>query len=553
MEKIKKVITTHAVHYGKKVADSRLGGLAVHATNKAVVQPLAAVWAKKAGKWALIISALVLVWWVYGAFFKADAKLETVTVRAGGNDALVSVQGTVEAAKNVDLGFEGSGKVAWVGVAVGQQVRAGQALATLSQGDLSAQIASLVAQRDAARAKLEDLRNGSRPEDIAVAQAQLDTAKSQAELAQTTLADTLNDAYAKFDDAIRTKTDVFFSNPRSTSPQFTTIATDSQIRITLESERLTLESQLNALQLKTFSSPTAADVAEVKTLANRVRSYLDTITTAVNLAKGYTSLSDAQIDTYKTTVAGARTSVAAYITSITAAQTSTNNLTVAVKTAESQLALKKAGSTAEEIRAQEAQVRAANANIAATQAQAVKRTIVAPFAGQVTKVDPKVGKIANSSDVISLISNTKLQVETYVPEVYIAKISLGDKADVTLDAYGSQDVFTGTVATIEPSATEKDGVATYKVIIALEKADAKVRPGMGGDITITGSKGVPVITIPKKSVISRNGKDYVQIPAGDGVRVIEREIVVGKYNEADNAEITEGLSDGDVIVVTPVK
>jgi RND family efflux transporter MFP subunit len=294
-------------------------------------------------------------------------------------------------------------------------------------------------------------------------------------------------------------------------------------------------------------------VAEIKDLTSRVRTYLDTISTAINLAKGYTSLSDAQIDAYKATVAAARTSVSGYIAAITAAQTSATNLAVAVKTAESQLAQKKAGATTEDIRGQEAQIRAANANIAATQALAAKRTIVAPFAGQITKVDPKVGKIATSTDVISLISNNSLQVEAFIPEVYIAKIAKGDKAEITLDAYGSQEVFPGTVGLIEPSSTIKDGVATYKVIIALDNVDSKVRPGMGGDIKITGTKGLPVITIPKKSVVSRNGKDYVQIPAGDGLRVIEREITVGKYNEADNAEIVDGLADGDVIVVTPLK
>jgi RND family efflux transporter MFP subunit len=523
-----------------------VGGAAISATQ--------AVWAKKAGKWSIILGALILAYTAWG-YFTPEKKLETVTVRVGGTDALVAVQGTVEAARDVDLGFEGSGKVVWVGVTVGQSVRAGQSLATLSQGDLSAQIASLVAIRDAAKIKLEDLKKGTRAEDIAVAEAQLASAQSQALLAQNTLADTLNDAYPKLDDAVRSKTDIFFSNPKSTSPQFTVIATDSQIKIRLESERLALESALNSLQLKTFTSPSAADVTEVRDLTNRVRSYLDTISSAINLAKGYTSLTDAQIDAYKATVSSARISISGYISAITAAQTSSSNLTVAVKTAESQLAQKKAGATSEDIRGQEAQIRAANANIAAIQAQAVKRTITAPFAGQVTKVDVKVGKIASSSDVISLISNTKLQVETFVPEVYIAKIVVGDTANSTLDAYGSQEVFKGKVSSIEPSSTIKDGVSTYKVIISLDTADSKVRPGMGGDISIQGTKGLPVVTIPKKSVISRNGKDYVQIPAAEGsaVKVIEREIVVGKYNEADIAEITDGLSDGDVIVVDPIK
>lgn len=542
MDKIKKAVTDNA----RRIAETSAG--------KRVVEATTTLWAKRAGKIAILLLICILAYLAYSALFGKEKLLDTVTVHAGGNDAVVSVQGTVEAAKNVALGFEGSGKVSWVGVAVGQHVQQGQTLATLSQGDLAAQITSLVALRDAAAIKLEDIKRGTRKEDIAVAEAQLESSKSQASQAQETLADTLADAYVKLDDAVRTKTDTFFSNPRSSSPQFTTIATDTQIRMQLESERLALESQLNALQTRTFSAPTGTEVQDIKALATRIRTYLDTIATAINLAKGYTSLSDAQIDAYKTAIATARTSVSAYISALTAAQTTYANLQVAVKTAESQLALKKAGATSEDIRAQEAQVRAANANIVSTQALAAKRTMNAPFAGLVTKVDVKVGSIATGNDTVELISDTRLQVETYVPEVYIAKIALGDTAEITLDAYGSQEVFKGTVATIEPSSTIKDGVATYKVIVALAKASEKVRPGMGGDIKITGSKGVPVITVPKKSIVQRNGKYYVQIPASkDSQRVIEREIIVGKFNEADIAEVTDGLADGDVIVVTPIQ
>jgi RND family efflux transporter MFP subunit len=446
-----------------------------------------------------------------------------------------------------------------VGVKVGDQVYAGQGLAALAQGDLSGQIASLVALRDAAQSKLADLKGGARDEDIAIAETRVVSAKSQAELAVSTLADTLNDAYAKFDDAVRTKGDVFFSNPRSTSPQFTLIATDSQIKIKLEGDRLALESQLNLLQTRTYSAATNTEVADVKDLANKIRVFMDTISTSLNLAQGYTSLTPTEIEAYKGTVSGGRLSISGYISALSAAQNAARTSEIAVKTAESELVRSKVGATVDEIRIQEAQIRAANANIYATSALQSKRSISAPFSGQITKVDPKVGSISTSSDVISLISNSKLQMETYVPEVYIAKINKGDRAEMTLDAYGSQQIFTGLVATIEPSSTLKDGVSTYKTIIVFDKADSKIRPGMGGDIKITGSKGVPVVTIPKKSIIQRNGKDYVQIPAGGATdnssaqRVIEREIVVGKYNEADIAEVTEGLADGDVIVVTPLK
>ncbi len=61
--------------------------------------------------------------------------------------------------------------------------------------------------------------------------------------------------------------------------------------------------------------------------------------------------------------------------------------------AQDNLALKKAGYTAEQIQAEEAQVKSSEANVMAYQAQLNKTIIRAPFNGVVTKQDAKVGEI----------------------------------------------------------------------------------------------------------------------------------------------------------------
>lgn len=541
MDKLKHAVSSNL----RMVSETRVGSQVV-ATAKAT-------WGKRIGKVAIIGALAIAGYFAYGAFTPEEA-LQTVIVKADGGESVVAVQGTVVAAQDVSLGFDGSGKVSWVGVKVGDHVRAGQSLASLSQNDLSAQISSLIAQRDAAVAKLDELKRGTRPEDIAVAESQVASAQSQADLAAVTLADTLNDAFPKFDEAVRTKTDTFFSNPRSSAPRFN-ITTDTQIRIPLENERLALEALLVDQQNKQYTEPTVADAAAVKATAMRIRSYLDTMATAINSAQAYNAVSSTELESYKAAISSARATISAYITSVSTAQTQYANLSLALKTAQSQLALKKQGASAEEIRAQEAQVRAAQANISATQATAAKRTITAPFAGLITKVDPKVGSIVSgtSGGTISLISSNHLQIEAYVPEVYIAKIALTDNADVSLDAYGSNDVLKAAVSSIDPSSTVRDGITTYKVVLTLSEPDDRIRAGMGGDILIHTTNETPIITIPKAALVDRNGKHYVQIPAGNGNRVIEREVTVSKINEADVAEISEGLSDGDTIVLKPIQ
>jgi multidrug resistance efflux pump len=83
------------------------------------------------------------------------------------------------------------------------------------------------------------------------------------------------------------------------------------------------------------------------------------------------------------------------------------------------------------------------ANIRSVQATVGKRVIAAPFAGTITNVGLKVGSVVSgpSSGTITLITAQSLQLESYVPEVNIAQIVVGDTALVTLDAYSATETF----------------------------------------------------------------------------------------------------------------
>lgn len=83
----------------------------------------------------------------------------------------VDVTGEVETISELDLAFEQSGLIAEVNVNVGDQVEAGQVLASLSAADLRADVAR-------AQASLALQRAGTREEDITIAQANLESAQA---------------------------------------------------------------------------------------------------------------------------------------------------------------------------------------------------------------------------------------------------------------------------------------------------------------------------------------------------------------------------------------
>jgi multidrug efflux pump subunit AcrA (membrane-fusion protein) len=114
------------------------------------------------------IIAIVLVAWISYAVSRPK-KIEYVTAVAVKGDLhqLVEAVGTVTSEKALDLQFSGMDVVSQVYVKEGDMVKAGQKLAQLRSGSLSASIASASANVQSAKAALQALEEGSRPEDIA--------------------------------------------------------------------------------------------------------------------------------------------------------------------------------------------------------------------------------------------------------------------------------------------------------------------------------------------------------------------------------------------------
>lgn len=82
--------------------------------------------------------------------------------------------------RQIALAFNGSERVAEILVEEGDRVKRGQVLGRLDTSRLKPQLAQAQAQAASQAANLERLKNGNRPEDIAQAQANLESAKAEA-------------------------------------------------------------------------------------------------------------------------------------------------------------------------------------------------------------------------------------------------------------------------------------------------------------------------------------------------------------------------------------
>ncbi|MFH1430445.1 MAG: efflux RND transporter periplasmic adaptor subunit [Candidatus Uhrbacteria bacterium] len=511
------------------------------------------------------------------------------TVTAAYHDVLreVDVTGAVEPSDEVSLAFEIGGRIARVPAKVGDAVVPRAALVVLDQTDVFAERAQAQAVADAERARLAELRVGTRAEQLHVKEIDLDNSRRALEDAERNLAqvrddataslrvqfekapNTLNDAYTYADDAVRKQVDVLFENDATDNPQLTYQTADFQSEIDAERMRRDIEKRL--IQLEAGIAALDRDVNEAqyeRALIDAadhlavIRTFLERLAATLNAKTG---LSDTVLATYKGYVSTTRTNVNTALTNVTTldqaidAQRHTNDGVVntgstavttarnAYHAAEAALALAKAGSTMEQIAAQEALVAKAVAALSAVDAKLAKTILRAPFAGTVTIQNATVGALAvAATPLVTLISSSSFEIRAQIPEVDLDGLAPGQSALVTFDAYGSGAAFPATVASIDPAATLIDGMPTYETTLVLDTFDERIRSGLTADVMILVERREHVIAIPQRAVVRTNGSAIVRVLRNG--EVVEIPVVLGLSGSDGYAEILEGLADGDVVI-----
>ncbi|MBI2025654.1 efflux RND transporter periplasmic adaptor subunit [Candidatus Kaiserbacteria bacterium] len=478
--------------------------------------------------WSWKYAVICLVLLVLGGYFyfgRGSSSDATFAVASGDFIQKVSVSGTVVAARDVNLGFAASGRIAGAYAKVGQRVSAGTILAQTENGDLVADLAQ-------AKADLASLLAGTRIEELAVAAASFENAKSA-------LADAVLSAYTVSDDAVRNRSDSLFSNPR-TDPKLAFNISDLNLKNTVERGRSSVESALVAwsILISELSPESAAGSAgQSQASLAQVAAFLADANSAINQGLPDSTTSSATLSSYAASLATGRTNVNNAAAALTSAVT-------ALTSAQKNLALKEAGATADAVAAEQAKVANAESALA-------KTYVVAPFSGIVTRMDAEVGEIVSpSASLISMQSDGIFQIETFVPEVAIAGIAAGNSATTTLDAYGSAIEFPARVVAVDPAETVKDGVPAYKTTLSFLSADKRIRSGMTANVVINIGILTDAIVIPSGAIAAKDGVPYVSVLSRGG-EVINRPVVTGRSPSLGQTEILSGLSVGETILLAP--
>lgn len=276
---------------------------------------------------------------------------------------------------------------------------------------------------------------------------------------------------------------------------------------------------------------------------------------------------------------------------VAAAQEDLNNAQKALAAAQAAPTIDSDTSAASGTTADTSAVSSAQRNLASAQAtldqanaKAAERTVTAPSSGSIVELNAKVGATVTGGVVMGegdtsggkqcmqIADLSKMKVTVQVGEKDIAKIAVGQSANVTYPAFPdivSQGTVTAIASVANSDSNYGGGSVTFNVDILIEAPDARLKPGMTAEVSVVTEQLDDVVMVPTMALMTEDGENYYVNLATDSegketrrvnVTVVtqnDNEAVIGKTqvkrdeqgNEI-NADIpVTKLRDGDTIVV----
>ncbi|MDO8669264.1 MAG: efflux RND transporter periplasmic adaptor subunit [Candidatus Buchananbacteria bacterium] len=536
-------------------------------------------------KFFLVGAAVVLVI-VLAIILKAagsGAKVEYTTEEAKKGNLIqtVTASGAVASANEIELNFKNPGKLVKLSVKEGDQVKAQQLLASIDSAGLVAQAAQYRANVDAAKADLEKIKAGSSAEQISVYEKEADKAENdlatlinkrdnELQTLREKSLNELNNTSFIISVALDTIYNYLISDNSTNDLQ----VSNSSLLNSLEIDYLKIAADFNSLKTKinNATSERTADViisasGETGIFLDSLNSFLDDSYRVADSIIVNSTYTQTKKDTIKSDISAQQSNSN---TSITSIQTTKSNLINSINSynslvqaaensldiAKAQLNLTKAGPRSFEINAAEAKVAQAQAQLDQTLATLRDYSLMAPIDGTITEINFNLGEQTNVSEpAIKMLSVEKFEIKVDIPESDIAKLSVGDEAVISLDAFGSDHLFAGKVAFIDPAQTVIQDVIYYKTTVSLESNSwsEKVKPGMSADVTVTTDQRENVTYIPQRGVKIKEAslgevpQKYVEVLLNDN-QVQEKPVEIGLRADNGLVEIISGVNEGDKII-----
>ena len=460
--------------------------------------------------------------------------LETTLIRPADTAVdRVTAAGNIELVDTTQVVAQVNGYVEEVMVEVGDLVSGGDLLVALERGDLRRAVDQARISLASAELQLENLLAAASAAEVAAAEADLKSAQENLAEVQNGASDgelaaarsSASSAWARYDDLLdgaseneRIQLAAAVENAhvsmQEAQTEYDKVAWREDVGMTrqaaqLQQATIAYESALAAYE-EAVAPASKADLQSALSQAQTAQQQLD------DLLAGPTAVN----------IAAAEAQVAA---------------------AQSRLDTLARGADETDIELAQLSIEQAQLTLLEARLDLIKAELVAPAAGTVLRVNvDESDRISAGTVAITLADLSQLQLTIDVAEVDIPKISVGQLADVTIDAFPER-VFAGMISGIEPSSNAEEGVIDYPVTVRLiDEALTSVRPGMTAVATLRSEMADARWLVPTTAVQEYNGETIV-VKAGDEQTLPIAVVVEGVQGEWTVVRSTQ-LQGGDEVL-----
>lgn len=498
-------------------------------------------------KKAYLVGALVLIILAIFIFSKGeDVTITKVESKSGNLIQTVKATGQVTSVTDLNLSFKKSGIVRTVSAVVGAKVKQGQVLANLSAGSEAADLSRARASVALAEAKLKKILEGATSEEITLARVSLENAKSDLINASNTQDTLIRNAYSNL---LNSNIEAVSENTNDNKVPPTVSGTynlgkEGSIRLSVYNTGSGVLFSASGLVTGTgtVSTTNAQKIGE---------SGLYIIFPSSSDMAGSTWIIDIPNKKASDYLANQN----AYDSALKTKDAVLSSAQSLVNQKEAELAIKQAAARGSDIALGEAEVLSAKAGLQQAGANYEDTLIRAPQSGTITKVNIKYGEVANANETSIVLQDvSNLYVEALINESNIAGIVLGQPVEITFDALGDANKFTGIVSHIDPSSETSEGIVNYKIKVSINEQNPNIRPGMNSEIVITTFNKPEVLSVPKASIVEREGKSYINVITDEkSNKYKEVEVATGVLGDGNMIEILSGITSSDNIAIVTKK
>ncbi len=208
----------------------------------------------------------------------------------------------------------------------------------------------------------------------------------------------------------------------------------------------------------------------------------------------------------------------------------------------------KDGPTATDLAEANQQLTSAKASLASANETQSILELVAPWDGTVMEITADVGEYLGTTSFLTLADLDNPVLEVSLDESDMELVSIGYTAEITFDALPDQ-VYTGTVTSIDPSLASQSNVNTVTALVKLDKtqlSEGTTLPvGLSAAVDIIAGNAENAVLVPIEALREISVGEYA-VFVMENEEPVMRVVTVGLM-DATTAQISTGLEAGEIV------